>query len=312
MPAETIWRDAGEIDDLLDDIDDLPLDTASSIRTRVSAIRAAARQIIDRDPSPSFTAPQPLTGAETHDVREMLAAHIGAGSPAPLTDAEIDHMREILGDLRGAAPLDAAEIYRVREMLGEFYPAPSEEAEDVGLPSLHHIEDTVKHWAEDDLRPLIDAVKKQVDGIESDVQGYVEAAVKDDVLPAVGYGMELVLRQFAAQVIPVLSDLAKIWAQAVPDSAQIKLGWLLASWSDTSALKAAVQSGELVATLDQASADMSPTEAWQVIRLLAPDQVGIDAEVQVPVVDVGVGVQALWDLDDFEAIAGDIVAGIKQ
>lgn len=282
MPAETIWRDAGEIAGLIEDLPGVPTDAANAIRMRVSAIRGAARQIIDRD-------------AETHDVREMLAAHIGAGSPAPLTGAEID---------------------QVREMLGEFYPPPGTDspaaARHLALPSLHHIEDTVKHWAEDDLRPLIDAVKKQVDGIESDVQGYVEAAVKDDVLPAVGYGMELVLRQFATEVIPVLADLAKIWAQAVPDSAQIKLGWLLASWSDTSALKAAVQSGELVATLDQASADMSPTEAWQVIRLLAPDQVGIDAEVQVPVVDVGVGIQALWDLDDFEQIAGDIVAGIKQ
>ena len=273
--AEDIWRAAGEIGDLLSSVPECE-DVVNKIAKRVAAIRADAAKIINTAVTAEYW--------------------VGGGpSPAPAPGPQL--------------PLTDDELGQVREMLGEFYPPTSA---GLTLPSLHHIEDTVKHWAEDDLKPLIDGVKDQVDKIESDVKGYVEDAVKDDVLPAVGYGVELVLREFIAAVQPTLSKIIKVWGDEVPDSAQIKFGWLLAIWSDTTALKAAISSGEILGALDQFDVDMSPHEALNALKLFGPGQIGIDAEVQVPVVDVGVEVQAVWDIDDFEKIADDLLGLIHQ
>ena len=68
--------------------------------------------------------------------------------------------------VKNEAPLTDQELIYVREMIAELY--VNNDIRDVDLPSLHHIEDTIKHWVEND---ITNQIKSDFEKGLSDVEG---------------------------------------------------------------------------------------------------------------------------------------------
>lgn len=198
------------------------------------------------------------------------------------------------------SPLTDVEVSQLRGMLEEFYPPE----QNLGLPSLHHIEDTVKHWAEDDLRPEIDAAKTAASQAKS-VADHVVADFEDLVLKDMDYVMREFADAFIKSLKPMVQKLFDLLVNDIPQpqSLYIKIGWVAFEWDDTSALVLESFPLDLADVLTSGS----DYDLISLVKQLKPTTVTFDPEVAVPVVDVGLELQLTWDADTFiEKVWGEL------
>ena len=220
--------------------------------------------------------------------------------------------------VKNEAPLTDQELIYVRGMIDEFYGADSPNVE--GIPSIHHIENVVKTWIENDLTNKIKSdfeegltdikntvgaqegvladVKDDVSTIKSEVSTFsdqIAEQVSIEVSKAVEPVVDEIFKTFIAEFKPVVSDFINSFEDVFPNQASLRVGCFEIQFNDITT----TELNSMKVALNKASDDIQ-----SVLDALSGEiLVGIDCSADIPVLgekSLGVEIESYWTLDDFK------------
>jgi len=287
---------------------------------------AASRESLGRDGREAVNADRSSIAEQVYHAAAEISKDVATIAEVDTGDLVIERARHIMdlaakimtgpdGYSGGGTqpPLNDTELMLLRAALQELYDYPpatdgsKPSGDELTLPSLHHIEDTIKHWVEHDFQAEFEAIKNAVtslgnlktkigdidtaiDRIDSTVDNEIRS-IFNEVLAGAFHTFETALRPFLQAVV-------QAYDQYPPDNCSLRVGYVQVQWDKLPS------AAKLLAALDKDQLDLV-----EFLDDLEPDSVGIDAEVDVPLVGestLGLEIQCQWDLPTFKQVWADV------
>jgi len=197
----------------------------------------------------------------------------------------------------------------------------------------HHIENVVKTWVENDLRPEIDStiksqvnlavspIKKDVSTIKGEIQPIQNdiTSLKGEIRP-IQAGLDTLEANIASEVEkalkpifeasidalkPQLKAVVNLYDKFPPQQSSLRVGCVELQWNSAFSKNLA---DRLYALVDKSEVDLVTF-----IDYAEPDMVGIDCELDIPLVgerSLGIEIEAYWDIPTFKKVWNDIKSKI--
>jgi len=232
------------------------------------------------------------------------------------------------------ADFTPTEMQQLRQVITEFFTDMQGKVN--AFPSPHHIENVVKDWVENDLHigaiisditnlrndvskaeQTVSNIVKNIASLKSDVAKAEQTAegvyegIEGDVERVIGQALKAALEAAEQAIKPVLKEVVNLYTEFPPANAQFRVGVVTLSWNDLSNKTLAAR---LYTMIERDQADLV-----SIIDFLEPDQVGVDIEVDIPIVgesSLGIELQANWDIPTFkkvwDKIKGEFSSGVND